>query len=231
MGRHSKPRSRRATRGLTAVVGIAGSMAVTQGLAHADTPTGPPGGWSSLVQCESGGNPKAQNRTSSASGLFQFITATWLSNGGGRFAKRAKFASPQQQAVIAAKVFREQGLRPWDASKHCWGSRVAAAKRRGEPAPMTTNLQEMLHPGAKPAPRAKPAPKAKPKVKAAPKPAHRKHARSRSAGAEHHRVRSGDTLSQIAVNNGMTWQELFAMNRAEVSNPNQIFPGMSLELP
>lgn len=207
MARHRKPRSRHAARTLTAITGIAAGVTVAQGAAHAATPTGPPGGWSSLVQCESGGNPKAQNPTSSASGLFQFITGTWLSNSGGRFAKRAKFATPQQQATIAAKVFREQGLRPWDASKHCWGSAVAAAKRRGDPAPQTDDLREMLHPGKHAAP-----------------PKH-------ASGAEHHKVRSGDTLSQIAVDHGMTWQDLFAANRAELSNPNQIFPGMNLELP
>lgn len=30
-----------------------------------------------LVECESGGNPVAQNPTSSASGRYQFISSTW----------------------------------------------------------------------------------------------------------------------------------------------------------
>lgn len=220
VGRHRKQsRGRNFRIAATAGVGASGILLpVTGGVAHADTPTGPPGGWSSIVFCESGGNFKIGNKISSASGAWQFIDSTWRSNGGGQFAKRAKFASPQQQATVAARLFRARGLQPWDASKHCWGSKVAAAKRRGDPAPMTDDLQEMLHPGAKPAPKhaAKPAPK---------------HAKPNSAGAEHHKVRSGDTLSQIAVDHGMTWQQLFDMNRAELSNPNQIFPGMSLELP
>lgn len=204
MGRHSKPNTHRVAKTFTAVGGAVAGLAATTGVACAET--GPPGGWKPIAMCESGLNPRAQNPESTASGILQFIDGTWRSNGGGRFSSHAKGATVEQQFQVAAKVFREQGLRPWDASKHCWGAKVAAAKRRGDPAPMTASPDEMLHPG-----------------KHNPQPA--------PAGAEHHMVQPGDTLSQIAMDHGVTWQELFAANRAALTDPNVIFPGMNLQLP
>lgn len=43
-------------------------------------------------------------------------------------------------------------------------------------------------------------------------------------------VVSGDTLSAIAARYGHSWQELWALNRDRVSNPDKIFAGMSLRV-
>lgn len=43
-------------------------------------------------------------------------------------------------------------------------------------------------------------------------------------------VKSGDTLSQIAAQNGMTTQQLIALNPQYASNPNLIQPGQSVNL-
>lgn len=76
--------------------------------------------WAKLIQRESGGVPdKIQGIIDSnsggneASGLFQIAKGTWASNGGTRFAPTAGEASPEQQAQIAAKIFNEQGVKPW----------------------------------------------------------------------------------------------------------------------
>lgn len=70
-----------------------------------------------IMMCESGGNPTAQNPTSSASGLFQVITSTW-----GNYAgyARAMYAPVAVQWRHARELFALAGTRPWAASRSCW---------------------------------------------------------------------------------------------------------------
>lgn len=70
-----------------------------------------------IVQCESGGNPRAQNPTSSASGLFQFIDGTWANFGGYAHAKDAPVSV---QIAKAEQVYAARGTQPWNASRSCW---------------------------------------------------------------------------------------------------------------
>jgi murein DD-endopeptidase MepM/ murein hydrolase activator NlpD len=42
---------------------------------------------------------------------------------------------------------------------------------------------------------------------------------------ESHTVEPGDTLSKISAAYGTTWQELYALNRTLISDPDLIFPG------
>ncbi|HEY9723706.1 MAG TPA: LysM peptidoglycan-binding domain-containing protein, partial [Oscillatoriaceae cyanobacterium] len=47
-------------------------------------------------------------------------------------------------------------------------------------------------------------------------------------------VRSGDSLSSIAarvLGNANRWQDIYNLNRDQISNPNLIYPGMVLKLP
>jgi soluble lytic murein transglycosylase-like protein len=53
----------------------------------------------SVAECESGLDPTAVNRSSGASGLFQFMPATFYGHGG------TDIWNPTQQADIAAKMF------------------------------------------------------------------------------------------------------------------------------
>jgi resuscitation-promoting factor RpfA len=121
------------------VAGAAASIPLTQGTALADPP------WGIIVQCESGGDPKATNPDSTASGLFQFINSTWLAHGGGQFAKRAKDATPAQQFIVANRTFAADGLTPWNASKACWGPKVAAAAKRAAPAPKPAPVRSAMY--------------------------------------------------------------------------------------
>lgn len=56
-------------------------------------------GW--IIQHESGGNPTAQNPTSTASGLFQMINGTWKAYGGST--PTAKQASVAEQTAVATR--------------------------------------------------------------------------------------------------------------------------------
>lgn len=47
-------------------------------------------------------------------------------------------------------------------------------------------------------------------------------------------VRNGDTLWQIASRNlgsGMRWEEIYNLNKDKISNPDRIFPGLTLKMP
>lgn len=92
---------------------------------------GPPGGWGPVIECESGGNPDAQNPRSTASGLFQFINGTWRAYGGGEFARTAAGATAQEQTIVAERAYAAQGLRPWAASRSCWNGAVRPSQAPG----------------------------------------------------------------------------------------------------
>ena len=71
-----------------------------------------------ISKYESDGNPTAQNPTSSASGLYQFINSTWRS-----YASKigvdtsvyptAKSAPADVQTAVAAEAFNTEGFAPW----------------------------------------------------------------------------------------------------------------------
>lgn len=58
-----------------------------------------------IVRCESGGNPNARNRRSSATGLFQIL--------GGP-------TDPIANVMQAYSMWRSRGWQPWNASRSCW---------------------------------------------------------------------------------------------------------------
>src|SRR5690606_25428666 len=112
--------------------------------------------WGPIIKCESGGNPKAQNPHSTASGLFQFIDGTWRAYGGTKYSKRAKDATVEQQYEIANKAFAREGYRPWNASKSCWGGKVGKSSPKkaksdppaDNPAPATPKVDERAPDGS-----------------------------------------------------------------------------------
>lgn len=71
-----------------------------------------------IAKCESGYRSNAKNRTSTASGVFQFIRGTW----NGTIEGRAGLSPFNAEANVraAARKISEGGLRAWNASKHCW---------------------------------------------------------------------------------------------------------------
>lgn len=154
MGKHSKPKSRRAARTLSTAAAIGGLTVTSQGSASAAAPVmltgGPVGGWTAIVKCESNFNPKAQNDHSSASGLFQFVDQTWLENGGSRYSRHAKGATIAQQNIVANRTFARYGLKPWISSEACWGPKMTAADRKSQhaaPAPVVAAPTYTVKPG------------------------------------------------------------------------------------
>ncbi len=44
-------------------------------------------------------------------------------------------------------------------------------------------------------------------------------------------VQSGDSLSKIGSNYGISWQSIFEANRDKLDDPDKIFPGQELTIP
>lgn len=80
--------------------------------------------WAKLIARESGGRADrlqeiqdANSGGNEASGLFQIARGTWAANGGLQYAKEARFATAEQQAIIAARIFDKSGGSPWGSGK------------------------------------------------------------------------------------------------------------------
>lgn len=115
-----------------------------------------------IAACESGGNPRATNRQSTASGTYQMINGTWAASGGLRYGPRAKDATPEQQTEIALRLYSRSGLTPWAASRHCWGSHVhqiVSGPTRETPVPdLAEETREAPAPDSTPTPPVPPQP-------------------------------------------------------------------------
>lgn len=248
-GRHRKPTQTSRKAATIAVTGAVG-FGLTPTAAFAAQPD-----WGPIIACESSGDPRAQNPSSSASGLFQFLTGTWRAYGGLEFAPTAAQATIEQQYTVANRAFAAESYRPWNSSKSCWQGRV------GSSAPSET--RERAQPRQEPQ---RPATAVTSGRAAdgsgtyvcdsahlhfeacdphnlgetvdyplytgrhrAPEPATPAPAASGSV----HVVVEGDTLSEIAAAHDVEggWPALHQRNRQVVGgNPHLIFPGQRLDL-
>lgn len=190
-----------------ALVLAAGLSSITHGTSRAD----PPGGWESIVACESGGRNvhTAIPGPFTASGYFQITTGTWKANGGAAFAPTAMQASFEQQKIVANRIFaRNPSLSDWSSSRSCWASGKKKVVLQIPKAPSPVSRVPTIS-------KTKPKP---PVVHITPK-----------KGKRTVTVRRGDTLSRIA---GTHWRAVYALNRGIIGgNPNRIRPGQRLVLP
>ena len=66
-----------------------------------------------IARCESGLNPKAQNKNSSATGVFQVLSKL-------HGIEKKWLVIPEINLAVAKRILDTQGLSAWNASKHCW---------------------------------------------------------------------------------------------------------------
>lgn len=76
-----------------------------------------------VINGESGGNPNAKNRSSSAAGLWQFIRSTWDDMvrphlGGPSYAEGGPY-DPELATLYAAWLWQAEGWTQWSAYRHC----------------------------------------------------------------------------------------------------------------
>lgn len=254
-GRHRKPSHTKRQAAALAVAGATVAVPLTPGFADAAEPD-----WGPIIACESGGNPKAKNPSSTASGLFQFINGTWKAYGGLEFAPTARQATVEQQYIVANRAFAREGYSPWNASKSCWAGKVGKHSSDDKPKKKASSKKDK--PKATVKTHADRAPDGSgtyvcdeehlyfeacdphnlgeiveyPRydkvrtISATVDPA--PEPAPEPSGGEYEVVR-GDTLSHIAVRHHVEggWTALYERNRAVVGdNPHLIYPGQRLAL-
>lgn len=107
---HTAPRATRTRRQGSAILTSGGSVSgILARIRGCESGSGP----------NSPGNYRAENRSSSASGAYQFLDSTWRSTTGLR--PPASAYSPAVQDAAARKLFSRSGTSPWAPSRHCWG--------------------------------------------------------------------------------------------------------------
>lgn len=76
-----------------------------------------------IQKAESGGNPTAQNPTSTAGGLFQFIDSSWENYGkqlwGDEWVNKDKY-NAIDNTELALYAYQKDGYYPWCMSMYSW---------------------------------------------------------------------------------------------------------------
>ncbi|MCQ4044387.1 transglycosylase family protein [Streptantibioticus rubrisoli] len=218
MGKHR--RASKAVR-IATVAGVAGAAVAAPILSATSASAASVAVWDRVAQCESSGN--WSNHDTGGNGHYgglQFSQSSWAAAGGLKYASRADYATKDQQIAVAEVLLKMQGPGAWQCA-------YAGPLTSGGPAP-EINTSGSDHAAStqtvKETPAQAPAPK-----KA------RKHARPAAPveqGTGSYTVKSGDTLSDIAADLGVTggWQKLFQLNEDIVKDANLIFPGQHLKL-
>lgn len=73
-----------------------------------------------IARCESGYNANAKNRSSTASGVFQYLAGTWANTPEGKAGKSVFDVEANIEAAV--RHIAKKGTSPWNASKHCWAN-------------------------------------------------------------------------------------------------------------
>lgn len=73
-----------------------------------------------IAKCESGLKENAKNPSSSASGIFQFLTGTFISQANAYNLPTDNKNNPEIQIELAARMIADGKINHWAASKSCW---------------------------------------------------------------------------------------------------------------
>ena len=194
------------TRAVLSGIAVAGLAAAGIALGAAPAQAAPGAVWDRVAQCESSGNWHINTGNGYYGGL-QFSMATWRGYGG---SGNPAAASRTEQIRIAEKVLKGQGWGAWPVcSVKAGATGYAPSSSSGSSAPLSAAHTTTKH-----------------VTKHAKRPAAVK------ASGKTYTVRSGDSLSKVAlrlhVHGG--WHRLWAAN-PKVGDPNVIHVGQRLQLP
>ncbi|MFD9317625.1 transglycosylase family protein [Streptomyces sp. NPDC060053] len=203
------------------------------------------GVWDRIAQCESGGNWSINTGNGYYGGL-QFSAGTWRAYGGTAYASTADKASKAQQISVATKVQNAQGWGAWptcsaragasgsapgagsssaESSSAKSGSSKSGSSKSGSSESGTSNSSKSgsSRSGSGSSPSGS--------SNSAQAPERSTGQTSRGTTRGDYTVRTGDTLSTIANRHGLTWQRVYAANKAVVGgDPDLIVPGQRLTL-
>jgi nucleoid-associated protein YgaU len=205
-------------------VGIAGAATVVAGIGAANSASAAGSVWDRVAACESGGNWSINTGNGYYGGL-QFSSSTWRGYGGGQFASRADLATKSEQITVAQRVLKGQGPGAWPVCSVRAGLTRANGGASGATASAgtTTTTKKVTTKKTYTAP----------KVTTNTEETSRSASRVSTATGAKVTIKSGDTLSKLAVKHGVKggWQALYAANRGTIANANLIYVGQVIRLP
>jgi resuscitation-promoting factor RpfA len=202
----------------TAVAGVGIAIPlIAAGAANADSVN-----WDAIAQCESSGNWAADTGNGFYGGL-QFTQSTWDAYGGSAYAPSANEASSSDQIAVAENVLAGQGIGAWPVCGAHAGD-ASSSSDNSSSSGSSTNTPAPTYTAPAPTYTAPSTPTSSNSSSNS--------SSGSSAGGSTYTVESGDTLSTIAVKEGISsWETLYNDNSSVVgSNPNLIFPGQVLHL-
>ena len=189
--------------------------------------------WDAVAQCESGGNWSINTGNGYYGGL-QFSASTWRAYGGTQYAPYAHQATKAEQITVAQRTLASQGPGAWPTcsvkaglTRANGGATGSSVSRTESTSRSTTRTQ----PTAKKATIKKAeATKKVTTTKKASTPKRATTVKAVETTGKRYVVKPGDTLSEIARDLGIKggWKTLWQNNQGEVSNPDLIFVGQTL---
>ena len=206
-----------------------GLLSATGNAAAADS-----GVWDRIAQCESGGNWHINTGNGYYGGL-QFSASTWAAYGGTAYASTADKASKAQQISVATKVQKAQGWGAWptcSARAGASGSAPSNGSSSGTSSSTKSSSSKSHSDSSKSGSSKSGSSKSgASKSSSSNAPERSTSQTSRGTSRGDYTVRQGDTLSTIAARHGLTWQRVYAANKAVVGgDPDLIVPGQRLVL-
>lgn len=230
----SHPQSARRSRRFLAGGGLAAAgLAVAAGvvLAPGAANAADDSTWDALAQCESGGDWSINTGNGYYGGL-QFNLQTWQANGG---SGNPADASRSEQIRVAENVLATQG---WGAWPSCSAQIGASGSAEPREATADTSSQDEQPATQESAPAESTPKESSPAEQAPAEEAPTEEAPSYDlpdveASDDTYKVKSGDTLFEIADANDVDsgWLGIFAVNQDLLDNPDMIMAGEKLVLP
>jgi LysM repeat protein len=212
-------------------VGIAGAATVVAGIGAASSASAAGSVWDRVAACESGGNWSINTGNGFYGGL-QFASSTWRGYGGGQYASRADLATKSEQITVAQRVLSSQGPGAWPVCSVRAGLTRANGGASGGGTAIATTTKKVTTRKTYAAPK-----KVTTTQRALPKATNPEPSRSESrvstATGDKITIKSGDTLSELAVAHDVKggWEALYAANRGTIANANLIYVGQVIRLP
>ncbi|MFI5792870.1 transglycosylase family protein [Streptomyces sp. NPDC051677] len=208
-----------------------GLLSATGNAAAADS-----GVWDRIAQCESGGNWHINTGNGYYGGL-QFSASTWAAYGGTAYASTADKAGKAQQISVAAKVQKAQGWGAWPTCSARAGASGSAPSNGSSSGTSSSAESSSSRSGSSKSSGSSNSSNSSKSYSDSSKSSSSTAAErstsqtSRGTSRGDYTVRQGDTLSTIASRHGLTWQRVYAANKAVVGgDPDLIVPGQRLVL-
>ncbi|NEB80635.1 LysM peptidoglycan-binding domain-containing protein [Streptomyces sp. SID14478] len=225
-GKHRRPS--KAVRVAT-LAGVAGAAVAVPLMGATSASAASTSEWDQVAQCESGGNWSINTGNGYTGGL-QFSSSTWAAYGGTAYASSADQASKAQQISVAEKVLAAQGKGAWPS---CGVGLSGASTGNSAPAP---EAPQQSQPQQKTEQRADSSTTTRSEQRQQPQQESKKDTVTTPTGKKvekgdgEYKVKTGDTLGEIASAHGTSWQKVFKLNKDIVSDADLIYPGQQLHL-